>query len=106
MKINKTELTVLERIELMSILPQQANYNDLLLKKSITEKIGVATEDIQKYGIRDLPGGGLKVEDNSKVSFELDKLETQYIRKHLVKLDQEEKLTSGLLAVYDIFVKE
>ncbi len=104
------ELTLLERISLPSVLPKEATYNELVINRDINLKVNPTQSEILKYKIESVALGsnsvGLKWDEaGTKVKFKIEftKLELNAIILGLKKLDNEKKLTSDLVTLYEKF---
>ena len=98
-------LTVLERLLILGLLPGEGGIIEMRLKKVIGEKIGLTSDEIVRYEVKE---DGANVRWNNGVeqtsSIELNEAEVGMIRDSLVKLDREKKLNDGHITLYDKFV--
>jgi len=98
-------LTVLERLLILGLLPGEGGIVEMRLKKVIGEKIGLTSDEIVRYEVKE---DGANVRWNNEVeqtsSIELNEAEVGMIRDSLVKLDREKKLNDGHITLYDKFV--
>lgn len=98
-------LTVLERLLILGLLPGEGGIIEMRLKKVIGEKIGLTSDEIVRYEVKE---DGANVRWNNEVeqtsSIELNEAEVGMIRDSLVKLDREKKLNDGHITLYDKFV--
>ena len=102
------KLTLKERILTVNVFPAEGSYEDLIVRKDAIEKIGLTQEEIKDFEVKTLDGGGLQWnEEGASKEFEikLSTLEKEYVKKHLKKLSDQEKLTVDLLEIYGKFDK-
>jgi len=100
------ELTILERIILLSILPAQANYVTYKIVQNLKSELSFTEQEIKEWKIK---------EDNGRVTWESakatvktvaigDKME-EIIREALKKLDEAGKVNSENVGLYEKFMK-
>lgn len=108
-KNSKTvSLGLMERLIITGILPKETNYQDLVLKGDILEKIQISQVEMSKYEMKFHENGSVtcnKQGGTSKTNYEFTKLESSFIATSLKKLEQENKLTLELKNIYETFCK-
>lgn len=98
--------TVTDRIMLNSILPQEGAYEDLVIIKSIREKMQFSEKEIEKYKIKTLPNGHSSWDPGKDIfEFEFSSGQKALLRKQLVKMSEEKKLVENHVSLYEEFVK-
>jgi hypothetical protein len=99
---------LLERALVSNLLPLQADYTTLIISGDIKDKVKFDQEDITKYGITVIKGGGINWSpDHSEEEFEytFSELETNLIKEKLLELDAQKKLTPQHLDLFRMFAK-
>lgn len=96
----------MERVILPNILPETGNYVGLIMNKSITSKVELTVEEIEKYGVTPTETGGLRwnpkdVPESFEVEFSEKELEV--IKTSIQRWDKEEKLTKEYITIYEKF---
>ena len=99
-------MKILERILLWTILPVEANFEDLICIEDIRKKINVTQEEIKKHKIRtNEKTWNIQWDDKKdkwkKVDF--TESETRIIKESLKKLNDEKKLNSNMITLYKQF---
>lgn len=99
------EIKIYERILLSTLLPKQGNYLELLQIKSVSEKIELKKEEIEKREIKfnDWAFTGKDWWIDEVIEIEFDKSEFQTIKTALKKLDEEKKLWMDTMSLYEKF---
>lgn len=101
-------LTLLERVILPSILKKEADYKTLIINKDVQKKIEVTQEEVKKYEIKATEDRGLNWNQKglaAKFEYDFTEMEKLEIKLALTKMDEEKKLTSDYVSLYDKFVK-
>lgn len=104
----KYDLDVAARLNLKQVLPREGNFITLKIAKDLLEKIELTQEEGEKYKVdfTTIPGQVSWNEDGKiPKPFEITDLEKGVVSDALVKLEKEEKLTLGMLTIYELFVK-
>lgn len=102
----KVMLQIGERINLLGLLPSEANLVTLRVVQEMKRKLGISAEEIQKVE--------LKVDDEKEqvrwnsdkdlpVEMEFNAVEVEIIEKELRKLDKSAKLTERHLSLCEKF---
>jgi hypothetical protein len=102
------KLTLKERILVVNSLSAQGSYEDLIIRKDAIEKIGLLQDELEKFEVKTTENGGLAWNEegaSKKFDIKLSTLESEYIKRQLKKLSDQEKLTADLLEVYKMFNK-
>lgn len=103
-----TKLTLLERIILPNILKKEADYKTLIINKDIKGKCDLTQKEIKDFDVQATPNGGLAWnEKGAKALFDIEftEMEKLEIKLALTKLDEDKKLTSEFVNLYELFVK-
>ena len=99
-------MKALERIQLESILPAEGNYIDLIVVKEIKNKISLSLEEINEFELKAIAGNRISVNETGathKKEIEFSLIEENLIRDSLKKLNDANKLTEGMLSLYERF---
>lgn len=102
------KLSVVQRLTIKNILPQKANYIELVLKKDIIEKIDLAQDEIKKINFKVVAQGdksNLIWDKEKEEPLEVDFTEAErgLIRPILETLDVEKKLDDNTGELYKLF---
>ncbi len=100
------KLTLLEKVLLPQILPQEGNIKSLIILKDLRKKIELTQDDIKDYSIEVLDNGSVKWNEagvNAEFEIEFTELEKEEVKRIISKLDKEEKLPSSLLNLAQLF---
>ena len=101
------QLTVIERLVALGLLPAEGNIVKMRLRLKLIEKLGLTSEEISEYDLK--PGdveGTVQWRQDLPQEKEIDLKgpEIAAISENLEKLDKDEKLTPQHLSLYDKFV--
>ena len=104
----KFKLTLLDRLMIPSILKKEGNYSQMIINKDITKKCQLTQKELKDFEVQEFGPQIRWNEKGTKASFQIDftDLELKEIRDGLKKLDDENKLTTELIPVYEIFVNK
>lgn len=102
------KLTFLERLVALSVLGKEGDIIFLRAKRELQDKIGFSAEEIEKFGIRSAPEGGVLWNPDAPQDFEVDlsEAEKKMISSGLKSLNQQQKLTESHVSLYEKFVEE
>jgi len=104
----KFKLTLLDRLMIPSILKKEGNYSQMIINKDITKKCQLTQKELKDFEVVEFGPQIRWNEKGTKASFQIDftELELKEIRDGLKKLNDENKLTTELIPVYEIFVNK
>jgi len=104
----KFKLTLLDRLMIPSILKKEGNYSQMIINKDITKKCQLTQKELKDFEVVEFGPQIRWNEKGTKASFQIDftDLELKEIRDGLKKLNDENKLTTELIPVYEIFVNK
>lgn len=104
----KFKLTLLDRLMIPSILKKEGNYSQMIINKDITKKCQLTQKELKDFEVVEFGPQIRWNEKGTKASFQIDftELELKEIREGLKKLNDENKLTTELIPVYEIFVNK
>jgi rRNA maturation endonuclease Nob1 len=108
----KVKLGVLERINLMNILPIEGDVLTLKVMQEAKNKLAFTEAELKKFEIRktQINPGQININWNHKKdigdSIELSETVCQIIKEKLIKLNTEKKLTEHFLPLYEKFVEK
>ena len=104
------ELTIAERINVLSILPEEANFITLKIIRDLQDEMSFSEKEIKDYDIKTQlnngramtgwNGEGEKAVKKCKIGEKAEDL----IREELEKRNKESKLTANLFTLYEKFV--
>ena len=102
------KLAVHERIGILNLLPQSANYVGLQALRKAREIISFNAEEKEFYKIVEGENGSVKWDGEAASQMVADLPIEQYIveiiREKLAKMNEEEKLTNNYLSLYEKFI--
>lgn len=101
------ELTVLERLVLLNLLPKEGNFTTLRLVRKLREALSFDELEHKKLGfVQDGDQVRWNIEANIVKSFEIGEKMTDMVSAELKKLDKEEKLREEHFSLYEKFVEQ
>ena len=100
----KVNFSIAERISILNIMPDKDNFERLIIREEILEKVKLKINEIDKYDIQTTEKGITWNDDGATFGYTFNKTESNYIRDNLKKLSEENKLEAGLLRIYKTFV--
>jgi hypothetical protein len=101
-------LSLMERLIIASVLPEQTNYQGIILKDDIFKKTKINQEEQTLYGMKFMDDGSVlcnKQGSEAKFNYEFTDLESDLIGKGLKQLDQQNKLIPAMRNIYELFAK-
>jgi len=99
------KLSVLERVVLLNLLPQEATFANLKLIRVAKETLSFTDEENQKLNFRIEGAQTLWDEGIEEREFLIGEVASQLIVEALEKLDKDKKLREEHFSVYEKFVK-
>ena len=101
------KLTVMERLMCLGILPEAGNFVTMRMRQELILKLGLTTEEITEYDVKQLEGGSVQWRQDLPQEKEIDVKPTEIveIKKNLEKMDKDEKLTPQHISLYEKFVE-
>ena len=100
------ELSVLDRLLILNILPEEGNVITLKMIRDIKELVGFNAEEVGFLKF-EYPGGGVRWDPEYKdytVEVDLPGAFREYIKERLMDLNKKEKLHEEHISIYDKFV--
>ena len=101
------KLNLLERVTILGILPQEANFLNLKIIKDIQDVVSFTEEDFKEFDIKQTDG---KITWNAKGTEEkeisIGEKATDIIVEALKELNKDKKLTANHYSLYVKFVGE
>jgi len=102
--MQKLELTFTERFHLIQMMPQEDSHANLIICKSIKEKINITPKE-EKENNFSVEKNILKWTDTGKkIKVEFNPSECNYLRTKLKEANANAKLNIGLIDVYTAIV--
>ena len=102
------KLSVMERLTVQGLLPQEANFTNLKLLRIARENLSFSEKELKILNVREGSEPGTIQWDEGVVSesdIELGETATGMIIDALKKLDGENKLTNNHFSLYEKFVE-
>ena len=101
------KLTVLERLVLQQILPQEGNFVTLKILRSLKTNLGISEKEYKEFEI-DQNGEQVtwNAKGNEEREIEIGEKATDIIVESLKKLNEEQKLTEQHYSIYEKFLGE
>lgn len=100
MKLSMKDRAVL----INATLPPVGNYEYLLVRKDILDKVRITQEEIKKYNFKTDPDGATTWDCDAEFDYEFSDLERETIRKELTDLSKKKKLKAAHMGIYKLFV--
>ena len=104
------ELTPLERMALLSILPKEGDFLTLKRLRELKESLVFTDEEIFDKQVVQVEGGGIQWSDmpdcNQPAEIPIGEIMNDLIVKTLKQLDSQRKLTEQTVGIYERFVAE
>lgn len=100
------QLSIKDRIIIPSVFPKTGKFEDLILTEEILKKIKFSLDEIKAHNIHSNQSAGVEWNEEGYIPLECDfsELEKVLIKKCLVEMNAQEKLTSDHLDIYRKFV--
>ena len=95
----KLNLSILDRLSLNAVLPKEGSVLEMITSESVSDKVKLSTDDIEKSGLTNV-GQGVNVKDNYSIEVELNGPEVTILKDTLKKLDDAKTFPSYLLGIY------
>jgi len=98
-------LTVLERLILLQILPKEGNFVTLRVLRSLTSSLGLSEGDIKEFEVKqDGEIATWNNKGNEEREIEIGEKATDIIIESLKELNDSKKLTEQHFSLYEKFV--
>lgn len=105
----KFSFNVSKRFELMSILPNKHNYITIRLITDLKKELELSSKDLKFIEAQPAPNGGIawNVKKGEELIKEVsvDDFLIGVINEELKKLEKDQKITSSIADLYEIFVQ-
>ena len=98
------ELSVLERIMLLDILPQQGDFSTLKIVRKLRESLSFSEEEYKKFGFTQ-EEGTLHWQNNEAKDIKIGEKANDIIVESLKKLSNDKKLKQDQITLYERFVE-
>lgn len=99
------KLKLSERLHLTDLLPLTGAYENIILSKSIKNKIEITATEVEEYDIKTV-GAGLSWNTkgvDSRLELILSKKEEAFMSKIIKEASDKEALPMDLIEVYELF---
>ncbi len=101
------ELDVIERLTVLTILPEEGSYADLKILNQLKLALSFSEKEIKDWGIRaDLELNQTYWDENGIAEIPIGEKATDIITESLKKLNKEKKLMANAFSVYEKFVPD
>ena len=97
-------LSVLERLVLLTALPKEGGYATLKILMNLHLSLSFTEEQIKEWGITSDPETGTAWKENAVVEIPIGEKATDIIVGAFKKLDREKKLTPEMIDTYEKFI--
>ena len=99
------QLGIIDRIQLLNILPEQGGIVTLRIVAELREALGFSESDITTAGIKQDEQGRITWNASAELEKDVTIGDTAkgIIKAALKKLDEEQKLTAGMIPLWDMF---
>lgn len=101
------KLKLIDRVILLSLLPQKASFTELLVISDIKSKLVISQQESEELQLKDLPNGQISwsKEASEKVfEYSFSEAEINIIKEQLKKLNDGKELTEQHIGIYKLFV--
>ena len=98
-------LSVLDRIALLSLLPQEADYATIRIVHDLKQDLSFTEEEHKLLGIQVTPEGGMRWDGGIDREYDFGPRTTTLIVDVLEKADKSKKLSEDHLHVYELFME-
>ena len=102
------KLSVTERVHLLGLLPTESDFVTLGITNKFKDKIRITEADSKKHKIIPMPDKSVSWNQSANKDFkeyQIGDIVKAEIKKSLKKLNDEKKLTTGLISLYDKFIE-
>lgn len=101
------KLNVLERLQLLQILPKEGNFVTLKIVKTLLNNISIGEKEFKEFDIKQT-GEQLTWNEkgNEEREIEIGEKAMDIVADTLKKVDKEGKLNNNMLSLYEKFVRE
>lgn len=99
--IKEIHFTFIERVLLSTILPQKGSLINMLLGRTVADKVKPTPKEIEASGMEALPDGNMsfKNTDFPEVAFCFEPSEIAFLKDQVSRLDEGNKITFQTLSV-------
>lgn len=98
------ELSVLNRILILSVVPVEGDLLTMRVVKNFREKVSFTENELVEFNLKN--NNGMFTWDRNKerkIEFEITPKETEMIKEGIEKLNKENKLTEQFIELCDMF---
>jgi len=98
-------LSILERIVLLKVLPKEGDYATLKILTNLRLSLSFTEEEIKKWGITSNPKeGSTSWSENGEAEIPIGEKATDIIVSAFKKLNREKKLMPEMMGTYEKFI--
>ena len=98
------KLTLMERITLLGILPQEGGFSTMKALTELRGNLYTTEAEVKKFGIEQ-DETKITWKENGTAEIAIGEIMTALIVKRLETLDKEEKLTANHLSLWEKFIE-
>ena len=99
------ELSVLERVVILAILPRQGDITKLRIVRDLERELSFSEEEHKALKLRSLPDGRIKWDGAATKTIEMGDVALGLIRDRLKELSDSDQLQMDHLPIYERFVE-
>ena len=101
----KAVFTIAERISIVQVMPEKDNFEGLIIREEIINKVKITSDEIEAHNIETDKNGGISWQDNGVTfNYDFNMPQINYLRENLRELSEKKELNAALLNIYKIFV--
>jgi len=91
----KIKLNIKDRLIMPDLLPSQSSMVEQITVRAILKKIELTSDEVDKWGIRDISGGRIEWDATKvkEIEYEFNKAEIQLLKNGVDRLNDEKKVT-------------
>lgn len=99
------ELTLLDRIMVMTMIPKKGNFEKLIIAADLEKKVALTQDEIKEFEIKTGENGAITWKATDKTfSYEFTELESKLVQDALKEASDKGELTKDHMSIYRLFV--
>lgn len=98
------KLTVLDRVLLLSSMPEKDSFDKLLIRKDILSKVEFNQEELEEFGVKTTDNQVRMEKPTEEKEIAFTESELNYVAEILKSLSDRKELTVQHMHIYDLFV--
>ncbi len=102
------KLNVMERLNVLSVLPKESDFATLKIVRVLQDSVGFGEAEWKEYGIKQKDGSTTwnPEKGSEEKEIEIGEKATDVIKEAFKELNNKKKLTAQHLSVYEKFMEE